>query len=351
MLSHSQILQLRTVYWCHKMLFFSCLVIHYERNTNGPHHHQNSLTSKTKKIAIQATFVTSHPNGNDRKLRTSARLGLWTDKSVYQKWTTFFSQEEDHIYKRAGLRWLIYTSAGGRNMRSRKYNKSTVSTQLLTPSANQLASIYPRHSRHAIECSTSWEFSEVDEDPLLFDPTAGPFSTVQDALKVSVDSRRVLLDHFVLPKDNCQLIATAIIQGTVIVVCDGSYDPRDHLDTAAFVIVVNKKEKKPLTAANWSPGTLSNQSAYRSKLTGVKSILSVLAILVKHYKITSGEITIDLDCDTALKTCPSNLPLNIQQASFDLLQDIKNRIKMLPIVIECRWVEGHQKEKGKKMDW
>ena len=113
-------------------------------------------------------------------------------------------------------------------------------------------------------------------------------------------------------------------------------------------MVANKQDKKPLTAANWSPGTKSDQSAYRSKLTGVDSILSALAILVKHHKITSGEITIALDCDTALKTCPPNKPLNIQQPSFDVLQDIRNRIKMLPIVIKWRWVEGHQKEKGKK---
>ena len=93
-------------------------------------------------------------------------------------------------------------------------------------------------------------------------------------------------------------------------------------------MVANKKDKKSLTAANWSPGTLSDQLAYRSKLTGVDSILSALAILVKHYKITSGEITIALDCDTALKTCPPNKPLNTQQASFDVLQDIRNRIKM-----------------------
>ena len=166
-----------------------------------------------------------------------------------------------------------------------------------------------------------------------------------------MDSRRILIDHFVLPKDNCQLIATAIIQGTAIAVCDGSYDPRDHLGTAAFVMVASKQDKKPLTAANWSPGTKSDQSAYRSELTGVDSILSALAILVKQYKITSGGITIALDCDTALKTCPPNKPLNIQQPSFDVLQDIRNRIKMLPIIIKWRWVQGHQKEKGLKMDW
>ena len=118
--------------------------------------------------------MVSHPNKNERKLRPLARLGLWTDTKVVQKWTIFFSQEEDRIYKRAGLQWLVYTSAGGCNTRSRKYIKSASSTPSFPPSANQLASICPRHSRYAIESCTSWEILEADDNPLLFDPTAGP---------------------------------------------------------------------------------------------------------------------------------------------------------------------------------
>ena len=174
---------------------------------------------------------------------------------------------------------------------------------------------------------------------------------MKGAFEASVDSRRVLIDHFVLPNDNCQLIATAIVQGTAIAVCDGLYDPRDHLGTTAFVMVANKQDKKPLTAANWSPGILSDQSAYRSELTGVDSVLAAVDIVVKQYKITSGEITIALDCDTALKTCPPSKPLNIQQVFLDVLQDIRNRIKLLPITVKWRLVEEHQKEEGNKMDW
>ena len=69
--------------------------------------------------------------------------------------------------------------------------------------------------------SFSWELLELDEDPLLFDPTAGPFFTVKDAFEASLDPQRVLIDHFPPPNDNCQLIATAIVQGTAITVCDG----------------------------------------------------------------------------------------------------------------------------------
>ena len=39
------------------------------------------------------------------------------------------------------------------------------------------------------------------------------------------------------------------------------------------------------------------------------------------------------------------------QSSFDIIQDIHHCIQQLPINITFRWVEGHQQEKGKKLDW
>ena len=113
-------------------------------------------------------------------------------------------------------------------------------------------------------------------------------------------------------------------------------------------MVANKQDKYPLIGANWSPGTSTNQLAYRSELTGIDSILSALAILVKQFNIKKGEITVALDCSTALKTCPPTNPLKIQILSFDILQDIRNRLLLLPIMVKWRWVEGHQKEKRKK---
>ena len=66
-------------------------------------------------------------------------------------------------------------------------------------------------------------------------------------------------------------------------------------------MVASKKDKKILIGENWSPGTLADQFPYRSTLTGVNSILSVLAILVNHFKIKKGAITISLDYEFVLK--------------------------------------------------
>ena len=141
--------------------------------------------------------------------------------TVERKWTTFFSSDKDKIYKRAGLRWTVYTLAGDRNTRSQKYIKSTVLASTLLSLENQLASICQRNSQYTIETCTSWGLSDLDSDKLLYDPTNGPFILVQYAFKAFVEYRQILLDLFVLPQDYCQLITTAISNATAIAVCNG----------------------------------------------------------------------------------------------------------------------------------
>ena len=166
------------------------------------------------------------------------------------------------------------------------------------------------------------ELSDLDDNILLYNPTAGSFTSVQDAFNSTVDSCRILLDHYVISPNNCQLITVAISTITSITVCYRSYDPRDHLGTAAFVMVANKKVKHSLTAANWSPGAKADQSVYRSLLAGVDSIFSALTILVKQFNIKNGVITISLHYSTILKTCLPISPISIQMPSFDVLLPI-----------------------------
>ena len=95
-----------------------------------------------------------------------------------------------------------------------------------------------------------------------------------------------------------------------------------------------------------TPGLKADQSPLRSELIGVNSILLVLAILVKHFDIVDGAITIALDCEGTLNRISNGEPLNISMKSFDILQDIRNRLDALPITVHWRWVEDHQLEKG-----
>ena len=81
-------------------------------------------------------------------------------------------------------------------------------------------------------------------------------------------------------------------------------------------------------------------------------ILASTAVIIKHYQITKGRLTIAFDGQSALNEAAGEWPLSIDQPCFDLLQEIRNRVKSLPIDITWRWVEGHQKEKGRRhLDW
>ena len=81
----------------------------------------------------------------------------------------------------------------------------------------------------------------------------------------------------------------------------------------------------------------------------------MLATIIQFFNIEQGQIEIALDGLSALnqaKKCTKDLL--VTQSCYDLLQDISNRLKMLPEGIKIKWrhVEGHQKEKGyKKLDF
>jgi hypothetical protein len=73
---------------------------------------------------------------------------------------------------------------------------------------------------------------------------------------------------------------------------------------------------------NWVPGLPTDQLAYRSELAGIVGILSAVAVIIQQYKITAGSITIALDGESALDQASAETPLKINQAYFDILQDI-----------------------------
>ena len=58
--------------------------------------------------------------------------------------------------------------------------------------------------------------------------------------------------------------------------------------------------------------------------------------------MTSGTITIALDGEQALKKSSSEWPLSPNDADFDLLTDIRAKIRKLPIKPKWQWIEGHQ---------
>jgi ribonuclease HI len=167
-----------------------------------------------------------------------------------------------------------------------------------------------------------------------------------------VTEEQYLVDEIALPLDKGQAIARGIQDGTARAVSDGSF--KDNYGTAAGVIAATATDKDMLYFSNVVPGTSTDQSSYRSELSGVLGLLHIIEAICSTFKITQGSVTIALDGREAMTQASyTNVeqPLQAGQVAFDLLQTIRHTCSTLPIKVQWRWVEGHQLEKGKRLDW
>jgi hypothetical protein len=337
-----------------ELLQGNCLREHYDWPRDPP-----SFTKAQKliwQLALTKAFLVPHSIPAHRKLAHPVKK--WQSLSPLSDWLYFFSPSEDRLYRKHNDSWRVYIHQGG-SIRNRRYKFDHLTTTPKPPSANLLASVSPRQVPTnntypltvAVECYSDWQYEDPDIDLASYDPTEGPFTCIHDAFDSSIASEKILLDEATLPKDNCKAIATAITKGTARAISDGSYDPITHKGTSSLTIVADKHDKDPLDGDNWVPGLSSDQSAYRSELAGISGILAALALITQHYNITNGSITIALDGESALDIASADDPLKIFRPDFDILQDIRVRLSLLPITVNWRWVEGHQNEKGKTMDW
>jgi hypothetical protein len=179
----------------------------------------------------------------------------------------------------------------------------------------------------------------------------GRWRDIDEAMRLIQFHPDILLDSHDMAKDGGLAIVQGIKDGTARIVSDGSYKkdtPIRPAGTSAFRIApyANNKEEQCITGYNWVTGTKEDQSSYRSEAAGVSGALAVLDVLVKYYHIESGSVTIALDGLLALQQCAGDWPLSIDQPCFDVLQDVRGRLKALPITVDFRWVEGHQDDKG-----
>ena len=201
-----------------------------------------------------------------------------------------------------------------------------------------------------LEAFLTWHHQDPIIELFHHDPYEGPFTEIEYAFDESVSSKRILIDEYRLPRDNCSAIANAIREGKACLISDGSYFPEKESGSSAFILTAGKTKKNRLTGMNWVVGTKQDQNPYRSEIAGIDGALSMVAIIVQFFNIDQGGIEIALDGQSTLNRAKDSIDdLKIGQSCYDILQDIRNRLKLLPKGINIKWrhVEGHQKEKGR----
>jgi hypothetical protein len=263
----------------------------------------------------------------DRKLRT--RVGK-IKLSLRPQWRWFYSEQEARLFHREGGRWAVYskTPSRVRRLRSLKFIKQFQFVDAL-PAESQPASVQRAPKRMRITGLGGFA------DPI---PTPDHPTTIDDALLTRPTGDRWAVD--VLDNnDNGRSVARAILKGTARAISDGSF--KDQLGTSSTVIY-GDDEINRMISVNAVPGHIQEQSAYRSELAGIEGALAILESVCQVHDIQHGAVTIGLDGEQALIEASGDWPLNPSRADFDMLTDIRAKIKRLPITVQWRWIKGHQ---------
>jgi hypothetical protein len=266
-------------------------------------------------------------------------LGEW-DKDVSSTWKWFYLRDEDMLYKREGLLWYRFTATqqGRRHTQRRNQDKHfeiVLATEREVYTEVMLLADAVEDNGAATMFAT-YEGSMTRPVVRKQDPTNLTLESIRHEMKKN--------DKWAIAEWDCTqgiaaTIAEDIRSGKATAISDGSF--KNENGTSAFLVCAEDDSKK-IIGVNAVPGACKEQSAYRSELAGVSGILMVLDILCKKFRIQSGGIEIGLDGQQALIAASEDWPLNIAQPDYDLLKDIRSKIKKLPLTITWHWIKGHQ---------
>ena len=306
---------------------------------------------KTWKDALWKVFGKNWFAQDSRYVHSDYRLGKWIEQDPKRKWKSFYSSYHNRLYIKEGSIWKVYRSNNTRSMRSGRYTLDDDFELELPIHANKIAT-YERLSSQSVYlvCFLRWIYEEPDVPSFDYDPYKDDFINIEYAFEISTAHERVLIDQVKIPKDECKSIAQAIRDKKACIISDGSFFPDKKVGSSAFIITAGKTKKNKLVGTNWVTGLEDEQSPYRSELAGIDGALSMLAVIIKFFNIEEGGFEIALDGQSAMNSAIASVEnLKIHQSCYDILQDIRNRLKLMPegITIKWRHVEGHQKEKGR----
>jgi hypothetical protein len=131
-------------------------------------------------------------------------------------------------------------------------------------------------------------------------------------------------------------------------VSDGSY--KDLFGTAAWTIGTDDTEHI-ISGRAICPGGPEAQSAYRSELTGLYSILAILHQVCLYFDVPEGNVQIGCDGLSALQNAFEKGPLlSTDYPDYDLLGAIYHLRKISKVTWTHRHIRGHQDDHSEDLD-
>jgi hypothetical protein len=193
--------------------------------------------------AIQQCFLTMQTT--QQLLRQP--LGIWTTKTPKQ-WQWMYSPTLDRVYKNSmeeGSIQMFAATPQRRRLRSPKYY--SIGTCDILPEDSERTTITDKGN--FVWCQGS-------------QPCLRQISTPRTLRSTIHKNDQWAIRKIHYQDTNGKNIARALIQGTAVAVCDGSY--KNHFGTTGFVMQRGDNDEERIVGAHVTPGHPDESNAYRS---------------------------------------------------------------------------------------
>jgi hypothetical protein len=252
-------------------------------------------------------------------------LGEWTGP-LPAHWRWFYSPTLKRVYQSIpeDQSYQTYSALPNRkNLRSPKYFPITTTTELPHDAERTTITEHPNFvwSHGSKSCSHT---------------APPPPSTLEDLIS---DNDKWAIRHLAYTA-NGQHIAQAIIQGSAVAVCDGSY--KNQFGTAAFVLQHGNSKHHRILGAHATPGHPSDINPYRSELGGILAIVVLVESIATFHDIQQGTIELGCDCESGITSIFTHTYDTPKQPHYDLIHEIRRKIASSKITWKYRHVAGHQ---------
>jgi hypothetical protein len=209
-------------------------------------------------------------------------LGKWLRWEDSWKW---FTSAEGELYSLSHGTWYSHTPVIRRNRLPMFSKERTVCS---APSTIHRATTYVKGGR--IVCTGSAAIVKTPTHPL---------TSLMEHLHQSVPGW--CLQTLEITEEGRPLVDALMngLSATIMAVSDGSF--KNTFGTAAWTTRTEDRGNL-LTGSVVCPGTGEDQSAYRSELTGLYVIMTIINQLCQYYSITDGHVEIGCDGLSALQT-------------------------------------------------
>ena len=271
----------------------------------------------------------------------SPTLGRWRpQKYMNMTWFFSFDSNTNMVYKKVNSKWENYTCIS----MSRSFSIFEKCNSALPPTISaQRISIFKITGNRLY---SSGSCGCVPAPRLV--PCTSHEWWHKIIHRAQIRSLEVLDNTYVW--ETKQKIHQAISDGSLSIVCDGSYFPDQKIATAAFVIedVFMRELGKGYCRVT---GNSPEIGPYRAELGGVHLVLNVLREVCKECGVKKGSVKIYCDCEAVIKMLwrhPDSISITTKQ--YDILWDITYMVRELPIQIQFCWVKGHQSKASVAVD-